>query len=281
MEIISSVKAMKARSAALRERGAVVGFVPTMGALHEGHLSLVRIAHGLSDTVVASIFVNPAQFGPSEDFERYPRDLERDQRLLEEAGCDIVFIPTVEEIYPPRYATVVHIQRMGDRLCGGFRPGHFEGVCTVVAKLFAIVRPSLAVFGQKDGQQVAILERMVADLNRDVEIIRGPTLREPDGLAMSSRNVYLSPGERSGATVLYRALERGRSLFEAGEAGAESVVQAMRDLIGSEPGVEIQYVAVVDSVTLDDVRELRPGAMLAVAAFVGKTRLIDNVVLGG
>lgn len=279
MDIVSSVREMKRRSATLRAEGAVIGFVPTMGYLHEGHLSLVRIAGSLADTVVASIFVNPAQFGPSEDFERYPRDLERDRESLEEAGAHVVFVPSVEEIYPPRYATVVHVQRMGDRLCGGFRPGHFEGVCTVVAKLLSIVRPSIAVFGQKDGQQVAIIERMVADLNMDVEIIRAPTLREPDGLAMSSRNVYLSPEERARAAVLYRALDHGRSLFRDGETDAAVVIAKVRGVIDAEPGVAVQYVAAVDSITLDDLRELRTGAMLAVAAHVGKTRLIDNVVL--
>lgn len=271
---------MKGRARALRTGGKRVGLVPTMGYLHEGHLSLVRTARDLADTVVVSVFVNPTQFGPSEDLERYPRDLPRDSALAEEAGCDILFVPTAREIYPARYATVVHVQRLSERLCGGFRPGHFDGVCTVVAKLFEIVRPSIAVFGQKDGQQAAIIERMVADLNMGVEIVRAPTVREPDGLAMSSRNSYLSDEERRDAPVLHQALERGRALYTEGERDAAEVLGEMRALIESRPSAEIQYLAAVDSRTLDDVTELGPGTMLALAAFFGTTRLIDNIVLG-
>ena len=251
-----------------------------MGFLHEGHLSLVRAAAELSDVVVVSVFVNPTQFGPSEDLERYPRDLPRDSALAEEAGCDILFVPAADEMYPARYATVVHVQRLSEKLCGAFRPGHFDGVCTVVAKLFEIVRPSIAVFGQKDGQQAAIIERMVADLNMGVEIVRGPTVREPDGLAVSSRNSYLSDDERREAAVLHSALEHGRALYGDGERDAARVLGEMRTMIESRPSAEVQYLAAVDSRTLDDVVELGPGVMLALAVFFGETRLIDNVLLG-
>jgi pantoate--beta-alanine ligase len=281
LEIIKSVREMKSRAKALRGEGAVVGFVPTMGFLHEGHLTLVRTARELSDTVVVSIFVNPTQFGPNEDFEDYPRDLDRDIELLEAAGGDIVFVPEASDVYPSGFATVVHVQRMGEKLCGAFRPGHFDGVCTVVAKLFEIVRPSLSVFGQKDGQQVAIIERMVEDLDMGVRIIRGPIVREPDGLAMSSRNTYLSPGERAEAPVLHQALEGARERFEGGEIDAAKVLEEIRASIEAKPHAQVQYVAAVDWKSLDDVTELREGIMIALAVHFGRTRLIDNVVLGG
>lgn len=257
----------------------MVGLVPTMGYLHEGHLSLVRLARELSDTVVVSVFVNPTQFGPSEDFDNYPRDLTRDARLAGEAGCDLLFVPSAEEMYPAHYATVVHVQKLGRRLCGAFRPGHFDGVCTVVAKLLNIVRPEVAVFGQKDGQQAAIIERMAADLDLGVRIVRGPTVREADGLAMSSRNSYLSEDERADAAVLYQALEKARGLYESGETDAAAVIERVRSMIDARPTARSQYVAAVDRDTLDDVQELGPDTMIALAVFVGETRLIDNVVL--
>jgi pantoate--beta-alanine ligase len=280
VDTVTSIAVMKDRARALRAEGRRVGFVPTMGYLHEGHLSLVRTAAERSDVVVVSVFVNPTQFGPSEDFDRYPRDLDRDSALLSGAGCDILFAPMPEEMYPARYATVVHVQRLSEKLCGAFRPGHFDGVSTVVAKLLEIVRPTLAVFGQKDGQQAAIIERMVSDLNIDVEIVRGPTVREPDGLAMSSRNSYLTNDERRDAPVLHEALERGRALYAEGERDAAKVLDEMRALIESRPAAEIQYVAAVDSRTLEDVEVLGPGTMLALAVFFRSTRLIDNTVLG-
>lgn len=279
METISSVAEMRNRAAALRGSGSVVGLVPTMGYLHEGHLSLVRLARELSDTVVVSVFVNPTQFGPSEDFDNYPRDLTRDARLAGEAGCDLLFVPSAEEMYPAHYATVVHVQKLGRRLCGAFRPGHFDGVCTVVAKLLNIVRPEVAVFGQKDGQQAAIIERMAADLDMGVRIVRGPTVREADGLAMSSRNSYLSEDERADAAVLYQALETARGLYESGETDAAAVIERVRSMIDARPTARSQYVAAVDRDTLDDVQELGPDTMIALAVFVGETRLIDNVVL--
>jgi pantoate--beta-alanine ligase len=250
-----------------------------MGYLHEGHLNLVRIARELVEFVVVSVFVNPTQFGPSEDLDRYPRDLDRDLGLLDKTGSDVVFAPEAEDMYPEGFATTVHVAGMGEKLCGAYRPGHFDGVCTVVAKLFEIAGPNLAVFGQKDGQQAAIIERMVADLNMDVEIVRGPTVRESDGLAMSSRNSYLTDDERRQAPVLHEALERARELFEAGETDSERVLGDVRSMIESKPAAEIQYVSAVDWKTLEDCERLAPGTMIALAVFFGKTRLIDNVVL--
>ncbi len=281
MEIIRSVDQMRRRSAELREAGSVVALVPTMGALHEGHLSLVRLAAELADAVVVSVFVNPTQFGPSEDFERYPRDLDEDARLAAEAGAEFVFAPDVSEVYPAGFETVVHVQKLTRKMCGAFRPGHFAGVTTVVAKLFNVVRPNVAVFGQKDGQQSAVIERMSADLDMGVEIVRGPTVREPDGLAMSSRNAYLSPEERMDALVLHEALEYAERLYRCGETDAALLTDGMRTLIESAKTANIQYVVAVDAKTLEEVTELRAGVMFALAVVVGKTRLIDNVVLGG
>jgi pantoate--beta-alanine ligase len=280
LEIIRSVAGMKARSRAVRDDGSVLAFVPTMGYLHEGHINLVRMAVELAEFVAVSIFVNPTQFGPSEDLDRYPRNFDRDRALLEEAGADLVFAPEASDMYPEGFATVVHVERMGEKLCGAFRPGHFDGVCTVVAKLFNIVRPNLAVFGQKDGQQVAILERMVADLDMDVEIVRGPTIREADGLALSSRNSYLTKEERRQAPVLHEALEHARGLYEAGETDTERVISEIRSMIGSKAAANMQYVSAVDWKSLEDRPTLVPGTMIALAVFFGKTRLIDNIVLG-
>ena len=280
MEVFTTIAQVREFVGAQRRAGRSIGFVPTMGALHEGHLSLMRRAREECDVVVISIFVNPTQFGPSEDLDRYPRDLERDLALLEREGTDVVFAPDASDMYPDGYSTVVHVQRLGDRLCGAFRPGHFDGVCTVVAKLFEIVRPNVAVFGQKDGQQAAIIERMAADLDMDVQIVRGPIVREPDGLAMSSRNGYLTAEERAEAPVLHEALERARALFEAGETDVEKVLGEVRAMIDAKPHAEVQYVEAVDWRRLSPVSELRPGAMIAVAVFFGATRLIDNIVLG-
>mgnify|MGYP001085289230 CR=1 FL=1 len=280
MEIIRTVEEMRSRSRELRGEGTVVGLVPTMGYLHEGHLNLVRIALELAEFTVVSVFVNPTQFGPSEDLDRYPRDLDRDAGLLDGMGADLVFAPEAEDMYPEGFATSVHVAGMGEGLCGAYRPGHFDGVCTVVAKLFEIVRPNLAVFGQKDGQQAAIIERMVADLNMDLEIVRGPTVREHDGLAMSSRNSYLSEEERRQAPVLHESLERARERFEAGETDAGRVLGEIRSMIESKPAAAVQYVAAVDWKTLEERERLVPGTMIALAVCFGKTRLIDNVVLG-
>ncbi len=255
------------------------GFVPTMGYLHEGHLSLVRRARAENDHVAVSIFVNPTQFGPHEDYDRYPRDLERDLRLLEPLGVDLVFAPSVEEMYPSGFQTWVVVEEVSRPLEGAARPGHFRGVATVVAKLFHIVQPDRAYFGQKDAQQVAVIRRMVRDLNFPVEIVVCPTVREPDGLAMSSRNTYLSPEERRAATVLFRALQAAKARYEAGERDAERLREAMREVIGAEPLARLDYVSVADPETMQELSRVEGRALLSLAVYIGKTRLIDNILL--
>jgi len=280
MDILS--RAVQVRSAvnALRAEGKRIGFVPTMGYLHEGHLSLVRIAREHVDEVIASIFVNPTQFGPGEDLEAYPRDLPRDCDLLVKEGVRFVFHPPPEEMYPPGCVTTVDPGPLAERLCGAERPGHFRGVATVVLKLFEILRPHMAVFGQKDAQQCAVIERLVRDLNLDVEILRAPTVREPDGLALSSRNTYLSPEERKAAPVLYRALRAGEELVRAGERAGPRVQSAIQETLSGEPLVaSVDYAAVVDGRTLEDLKRLRGDVLLASAIRIGKTRLIDNIPL--
>jgi pantoate--beta-alanine ligase len=279
LRTITDIGEMRTSSACLRAEGRVIGLVPTMGYLHDGHLRLIRMTAELADSVVVSLFVNPTQFGPSEDYGRYPRDLARDTALAEDAGCTVLFAPETRAMYPEGHATIVRVTGLADRMCGAARPGHFDGVATVVAKLLNIVRPHLAVFGQKDAQQATIIERMVLDLDMGVEIIRGPIVREPDGLAMSSRNSYLSGDERADATVLFEALGLGRSLFRSGATGAAKVLEEMRRLIESKASARVQYIVAVDPQTLEDLPELRTGAMLAMAVFIGETRLIDNLVL--
>jgi len=249
-----------------------------MGALHEGHLSLVRAARSHSDLVVASIFVNPTQFGPNEDYARYPRNLKEDCALLELAGVDVVFAPSVEEMYPA-HATWVEVEAMSNRLCGRSRPGHFRGVTTVVSKLFHIVEPDLAFFGQKDGAQVAILRRMVRDLNMPVTIEVCPIVREADGLALSSRNLYLNPNQRKAALTLYRSLLRVREIFDQGEREAAKLIAAAEAEFAGEAGVRLDYFEIVDSDTLEPEPRIRKTALAALAAFVGNTRLIDNILL--
>jgi pantoate--beta-alanine ligase len=250
-----------------------------MGALHEGHLSLVVLAEQQADIVVVSIFVNPMQFTPGEDLTRYPRDFERDKKLLEAHGCDIIFAPEETTMYSPGFTTRVCVHEMGDRLCGQFRPGHFDGVATVVAKLFNIVEPDVAVFGQKDAQQVSVIRRMIKDLDWDIELSVGPTIREPDGLAMSSRNSYLTPQDRKDAAVLYAALQRARQMFEKGERYSSELVKEMRRMIEEKESARIDYVSVVDPETLLDLKEITDKALLAVAVHFGSARLIDNVLL--
>jgi len=280
MRVVSTIAGVRAAVAAVKAAGGTVGFVPTMGYLHEGHLKLVDRARESAGWVMMSIFVNPLQFGPSEDLSRYPRDLERDLSLAKSRGVDLVFAPSVEEMYPhgePR-VSVVPDEEIAGRLCGASRPGHFRGVLTVVAKLFGIARPDVAVFGQKDWQQAALIRRMVDDLEMPVRVDVAPIVREADGLAMSSRNVYLSEDERERALALSRSLRRARELFEAGESDA-AVLKAA--LLGgmTVPGVEPEYAEVVDPRTLEAVVRAVPGVVCAVAARVGRTRLIDNAVL--
>ena len=279
MELISDKKAMREKVMELRGQGRMVGFVPTMGYLHEGHLSLIRAARQENDVVVVSIFVNPLQFGPREDLTDYPRDLERDCRLVEAEGVDYVFHPDEGEMYPRRFLTRVRVEEITEGLCGAFRPGHFEGVTTVVAKLFHIIPAQRAYFGQKDAQQARVISKMVEDLDFDVEIRVCPTVREPDGLAMSSRNIYLSPAERGKACLLYHALEAGRRLIEGGERDAGAVEEAMREVLRKEPEIEVEYLGVYDGRDLRPLRELRGEVLLAVAARVGRARLIDNIPL--
>ena len=256
-----------------------VGFVPTMGCLHDGHLSLARRAREECASVVASVFVNPAQFAPSEDLADYPRDLDRDLALLEEAGTDLVFAPSEKSLYPDGFDTWVDVERLTDRLEGADRPTHFRGVATIVAKLFNIVRPTRAYFGQKDGQQAIVVRRLIHDLDFDVELVVCPTVREEDGLAMSSRNTYLSEVERRAATVLYRALQSAESLYAGGERNASRIRSEMEKLLRGEPLVRPAYVSVADVENLGELETVDRKALVSVAVRIGKTRLIDNTVL--
>lgn len=256
-----------------------VGFVPTMGFLHDGHLALVRRARQECRSVVVSIFVNPTQFGPNEDLDKYPRDLDRDIRLLSEVGADLLWTPTPEVMYPPGFQTWVEVESLTRPLEGAVRPGHFRGVTTVVAKLFNAVQPQKAYFGQKDAQQAAVIQRMTKDLDFPIEIIVCPTVREADGLAMSSRNTYLNPQERSAATVLYRALKAAQDAYEQGERDAAALRRVMAEVIQSEPLARMQYVSCADWDTLEELEQVRGKALLSMAVFVGKTRLIDNLIL--
>jgi pantoate--beta-alanine ligase len=278
MRVLEKVADMREACAMARSRGKL-GLVPTMGALHEGHLSLVRAARRECGAVAVSIFVNPAQFAPNEDFARYPRTFEKDCALLEREGVHLVFAPSAEEMYPRSPATVVDVGEVGERLDGKFRPGHFRGVATVVAKLFHIVSPDVAFFGQKDAAQVAVLQAMVRDLNFPLQLAVCPTLREADGLALSSRNRNLSAQERTEALALWRALTAVCALARSGLGDAGTLREAMLREMRSSPGVKVEYAEVVDPATLEPVADVRDGALVAIAAHVGATRLIDNIVL--
>lgn len=272
---------MRAAARALHSSDARIAFVPTMGALHEGHLRLIERARTLADTVVLSVFVNPMQFGPTEDFSSYPRDLERDAELAGSHGADLLFAPSVEEMYPAGVAQVIVTAPTAARhLCGRYRPGHFNGVLTVVARLFNIVTPDVAVFGQKDYQQAVLIRRMVRDLGFPVRIEVAPIVRESDGLAMSSRNAYLGAKERQHAVALSRALRTAATQFDDGERGAAVLVRTVRDVLDAEGGIEVQYVELVEPETLESLETAAEGSVIAVAAFVGATRLIDNRILG-
>ncbi|MDO8525702.1 MAG: pantoate--beta-alanine ligase [Candidatus Omnitrophota bacterium] len=281
MKVVDTIPRMSALVKIFKKEGRSIGLIPTMGCLHEGHLSLVRAARKHTDVVIVSIFVNPIQFGPKEDFEKYPRDLKRDEELAASAGGDIIFNPSVREMYPPRYSTYVDVEGLTDTLCGARRPGHFKGVTTVVAKLFEIARPDIAYFGQKDAQQAIAIKKMADDLNMGIEIKIMPIIRDSDGLAMSSRNAYLSPGERSDAGILYRALQKAGEMVRSGERDAKKIVKMMQVLIRSVPGTKIDYVSVVDTAELKDVKMITGEVLIAIAVFVGKTRLIDNIIAKG
>lgn len=278
--LITKIRDMKETVKRLKKEGKTVGFVPTMGYLHEGHVSLIRCSKKDNDVTVVSIFVNPIQFGKNEDLDRYPRDLERDLDICRKEGVDYVFSPSVVEMYPEGFSTYVQVEGITERLCGAFRPGHFRGVTTVVNKLFNIVQPDRAYFGEKDYQQLKVIQKMVKDLNMNVEVIGCPLVREGDGLALSSRNKYLTPEERKSALSISRALFKAKQMFESGEKDPLKVVDEIKRIISSQPFVkEIQYVEVVDPETLVPKEKLEKGDIIAVAVFVGSTRLIDNIKL--
>ncbi len=278
MKVITTISGFRE---ARRQAGGTIGFVPTMGYLHEGHLYLARRAKAENDSCAVSIFVNPTQFGPKEDFARYPRDPDRDLALLEKEGTDLVLIPPVEEVYPPGTGTWVDVDDVTTRLEGAVRPGHFRGVATVVAKLFNIVEPTRAYFGEKDAQQVVVIRKMVKDLNMNLEVVVVPTQREPDGLAMSSRNVYLDPRERQAAVVLWRSMNLARGLWEEGERDADRIRREMEACIKKEPLARIDYVSIADPGTLEELSRIEGRALISMAVYLGKTRLIDNTTLGG
>jgi pantoate--beta-alanine ligase len=279
VQIINGVAEMQALARETRRQGKRIALVPTMGFLHQGHLSLMREGRRRGDLLVVSIFVNPTQFGAGEDYESYPRDMQGDQDLARQAGVDIIFAPTAREMYPAHYQTYVSVEEVTRHLCGASRPTHFRGVTTVVCKLFTIVKPHTAIFGEKDFQQLVVIKRMVTDLNLDVEIVGMPTYREADGLAMSSRNSYLTPPERTAALCISRALKEAAARFRQGERRAAAIVQAARDSIAAEPLAGIDYITLCDTEELKDMEQIDREAVLAVAVKIGRARLIDNVVL--
>lgn len=279
MKIVKTIKEVREIVNDWKRQGLSVGLVPTMGYLHEGHKSLILKANEENDKVVVSDFVNPMQFGPKEDLESYPRDIDKDAKLCEEAGADIIFYPDVEEMYFNDFCTFVDMDRLTKGLCGKSRPIHFRGVCTVVSKLFNIVTPNRAYFGQKDAQQLAVIKRMVRDLNFDIKIVACPIIREEDGLAKSSRNTYLNENERKAATILNIALNEGKKLIENGEKDVNTVVDTIKNKIQSEPLAKIDYVEIVDFDTLENIDKLNGNILAAVAVYIGKTRLIDNFII--
>ena len=279
MQIINDIREMQKFADNNRCRGKTIGFVPTMGFLHEGHLSLIRIARAKCDILIVSIFVNPTQFGQNEDLSSYPRDLARDEKLCQKERVDVIFNPTAEQMYQKPYRAYINLEEITETMCGASRPGHFRGVATVVGKLFNIVKPHLAVFGQKDFQQALVIKQMVRDLNFDVKILTGPIVREPDGLALSSRNKYLISEERKNALVLFNSLQLAQELVKRGIYNSGEVRRQLEQLINSVPGTAIDYIAIVNADTLKVVSEIKNNTLIALAVFVGKTRLIDNTVI--
>jgi pantoate--beta-alanine ligase len=280
MKVIESVKKMQSFSEAFRERGGKIAFVPTMGYFHEGHLQLMKEAKKMADCVVVSIYVNPTQFGPKEDFSKYPRDLDRDLKMAEKVGVDVIFYPPNKQMYPSNYQTYVNVEKVTQNLCGQSRPTHFRGVTTICNKLFNIVKPHVAVFGKKDFQQYIAIKRMVDDLNMNLEIVGYPTVREKDGLAMSSRNKYLSKAERPSALTLSKALKMAQKLYAKGERTASVIIHEVEKLIKDAPYTEIDYIKICDTKSLSDIEKIKGPAVIALAVRVGKTRLIDNHVFG-
>ncbi len=279
MQLEETIKSVREAIKAARARRSTIGLVPTMGALHVGHLSLIEAAKKDCDFLVVSIFVNPTQFGPGEDFEKYPRPLQTDLDMCNNAGVQLVFAPTSAEMYKSENITWVTVEKLTDPLCGRSRPGHFRGVTTVCAKLFNIVGPDLAYFGQKDAQQAIVIRRMVEDLNMPLQIVICPTVREPDGLAVSSRNKYLKPDQRKDAAALYRSLEKCRRMVEAGTTNTAALVAEMRRILDQVPAIEIEYLSIVDAETLEDIDRITGRALVALAARLGPARLIDNIIL--
>ncbi|MCM8765344.1 MAG: pantoate--beta-alanine ligase [Candidatus Omnitrophica bacterium] len=280
MRLIREIEKMQNLAKQWKKKGKTIGFVPTMGYLHEGHLSLVRQARKETDIVVMSIYVNPLQFGPKEDFKQYPRDLNRDMKLAEEAGVDIIFAPLDKAMYLQDHVTYVEVEKLTEGLCGRFRPGHFKGVTTVVTKLFNIVKPDIAYFGQKDAQQARVIEKMVEDLNMDIKIRVMPIVREKDGLAMSSRNVYLNPRERERATCLYFALSKAKEMVKRGERNSEKIIEEIKKILVKSGVSRIDYIEVVNAKTLEPVKKIEGKVLIALAVWIGKTRLIDNTIIG-
>ncbi len=280
MRVIERAAEMQRYAEGLRNSGKRIAFVPTMGYLHQGHLSLMEAGRKLGDCLVTSIYVNPTQFGPTEDLAKYPRDFRRDESLCRGVGVDVIFYPGDRDMYPEHYQTYVNVEGVTDNLCGLSRPGHFRGVATICAKLFNIVKPHVAIFGKKDFQQLVVIRRMVEDLNMDLEILGLPTVREPDGLAMSSRNTYLKPEERQAALSLSRSLRLAKRLYEEGERDAEKIIEQVTRLIGRHPEGKIDYVKICDTTTMRDVKRLEGREVIALAVRVGAARLIDNYVFG-
>jgi pantoate--beta-alanine ligase len=279
MKIIASVDQMKKTAERLKSKGKTIGFVPTMGFLHQGHLRLVRESLRRADATVVSIFVNPAQFGPGEDFKDYPRDLKKDSELLKKQGVDYLFVPEPDEMYPGGYKTYVEVHDLQTKLCGRSRPTHFRGVCTVVLKLFNIVKPDISFFGQKDAQQAIIIKRMVRELNSDVQVEVLATVREKDGLALSSRNIYLNKEQRKAALVLSKSLKEAEAMVRKGERDAAAILDRVKEIIGKEPLARIDYIEIVDMEELKPITRIEKQALAALAIFVGKARLIDNTIL--
>ncbi len=279
MKIIRSVKEMQSYALQLRAQGKTIGLVPTMGFLHQGHLSLLTQIRPKCDCLIVSIFVNPLQFGPAEDYDKYPRDIVRDEKLLSDSGCDILFYPAIDEMYPAGYATYIDIEKLSDKLCGRSRPGHFRGVVTVVAKLFIITQCNIACFGQKDGQQAAILRKMTDDLNLPVEIVIAPIMREKDGLAMSSRNVYLIGEERQNALCLKKSLDMAANMVKEGKTDTRIIIRNMRKFIELVEDAKIDYIEAVDPNTLEAKTAVEGPTMFALAVFIGRTRLLDNRII--
>jgi pantoate--beta-alanine ligase len=279
MKIAKTIESVRHLVKAARRAGKKIGFVPTMGALHIGHISLIEAAKKNCDFVVVSIFVNPTQFGPKEDFKKYPRPIKADLKMCRKAGVDVVFSPTPQEMYPAENFTWVDVEKLSEPLCGKFRPGHFRGVATICAKLFNIVTPDVAYFGQKDAQQAIVIKRMVADLNMPLQIVVCPTVREKNGLAMSSRNQYLTPQQKEDAALIYKSLQKCRRMIKQGETNAKKIIAEMRKVLKQIPSVEIQYVSIVDAETLQNIDKVAGKVLAAIAVKIGSTRLIDNILI--